>query len=383
MENADVIADSLINGDDPAALSQDDLAMAKDVLVKRKENFINEGNIEEVRKIQGIMEKISQLEKQKKTVSKKREVTPLPKLSKNSPKSENEGNNASFSKETVDKLVSGEITYDEVETKDISELISETKKIVKELSGQRKLIEAQKYEDVSIELSALNTQRKSDDKTLMKETNLENQIGPVEQSINDKKKELDEKIQKYDEETQKTVSETEEANQKKYNEFDEETAKNEPKEVKRPSPELLNIKKKADYLIQLRRFAEAAQYDQEAEQLGKVELENAISNYNNERKVKKEQIISEDNEKLRIFKAKRENRRNEMIRDCNKEIERLEKTANNLKGKHQSKPRPKIPPLARTQRTTPFATQRLMMPLGRRPATSKMSRRSPKGSNKL
>ena len=290
-QSTEKVVESLLKGINVGEFNDEEIENAKPVLIKRKEKAINEGDIDCVRNIQGIMEKIetrqqncAQQQKQA-----KKEKAHLPKLTKIK-QNENEKEESEY-KDILQQLVDGSISYNAVETDDIEGLIRICKEKIKDLSSQRKLLDAQKHEDCFQELMRLNEQRKKEHKINTKETNLENQIQTLEQNINEMRKDMNQKLAEHDNETKEWLTNTEIENNDKYHKFDQETQDTTPKEVAKPSPELLNIKQKADFLISLRRFAEAAQLDKEAEVREQKELENAVKNHQTSRRIKKEKMV--------------------------------------------------------------------------------------------
>ena len=381
-KSTEKVVEDLLNGENVSKFSRDSLLDAKKILTERKQKAINDGDIDSVRKIQIITEDIDNFnESADQQKSNKKEVSQLPSLPKiksNPNLKDKDENDDSHLKEILDNIINGSLTYSAVETDDIENLIQICKNTIKNLISQRKLLVAQQYQDCCDDLMALKDQRKKENKVNTKETNLENQIQSLDKTIKEMRKEMIQKLKEHDNETQEWVQSTESENNEKYQKYDQETQDNIPKEVAKPSPELLNLKQQAEFLISLRHFAQAAQLDKEAEEREKQELDVAIHNYHHSRRIKKEKMINDDNEKIRIYLQKRATNRNQLQRDLTQEIERLEKTQNNLKSKHSNQPKPRIPPVSTsksTSRNTPFMTQRLLLPLGRRPVSAFTTKR--------
>ena len=384
-QSIEKVVDSLLNGEDVGNFSNDELLNSKTVLNEKKQKAINEGDIDFLRKIQGIIENIDNHigdNSQQKNENKK-EISQLPSLPKI--KSNPNFKEESQSRDTLDQLANGSLSYDAVETDEIENLIQICKNVIKELSSQRKLLAAQKYQDCYDDLMVIKEQRKKENKVNTKEANLENQIQSIEETIKEMRKDMFKKLKEHDKETQEWITNTENENNEKYKNYDNETQENIPKEVSKPSAELLNIKQQAEFLISLRHFAQAAQLDKEAEEKEKIELDAAIQNYHHSRRIKKEKMINDDNAKIRIYLQKRATNRNQLQKDLTLEIERLEKTQNNLKSKQSNQPKPRIAPVSTiksTNRNTTFMTQRLLLPLGRRPMSAFTTKRPTSGSGK-
>lgn len=354
------IAQSLIDGQPVSEYSQEEVDTIRSDLEKEKEKTIKEGNTEKLKLIQKILANIEDVSK----VSQPKKKTPnLPPIKQPS----NEEKEAEI-KTKVESVANGD-DINQIQPEEIEKAINIAKQLIKEKSEKRELLEAQKYQDLYDTLIVYRSKTKKFTKESAKLNDLDAQIKTQEELLSEAKQKRDEDLAKFKSETDAKVNEMNQQNQEKYNNFEQETEEKMPQNVSKPSPQLLDLRARANHLINTHRFAEAHNFDEEASNMEARELEAARIAFKNARAKQLQKIQHEDQNKTNIYLQKRNKTFEEKQREHNHNIHIIEKTIQNLNSQKTDKPKPKIPPV-QSAKSRQFLTQHLLLPLGRRPTTA-------------
>ncbi|EAX92882.1 hypothetical protein TVAG_467290 [Trichomonas vaginalis G3] len=354
------LAQALIDGQPVQDFSQEEVETIRSDLEKEKEKTIKEGNTEKLKLIQKILANIDDISTATQQKKKNHQLPPIKQPT-------NEEKQEELRKKVEQAANENDVSI--IQGDEISDAINISKQIIKEKSEKRELLEAQKYQDLYDSLLLYRNKTRKVNKESAKLNDLDSQINNLEETLREAKDKRDKAISEFDNQTNTKLSEMQQQNEDKYNNYDQETQEKVPQSVTKPSPMLLDLRARANHLINSHRFAEAHNYDVEAQKLEEKELESAKKSFLHARSKQKSKIMLEDNNKINIYLQKRQNEREEMLRNHNHQIYVIEKTIGNLDSQKTDKPKPKIAPI-QTTKSRQLITPHLLMPLGRRPQSA-------------
>ena len=339
----------LLSGKPASDVPQEILPKVQAVMEAAMLNAVTEGNAQRVRQIQSI---IADIDGVKGLTETKNEIEGkgLPEIpspeSMNSaePKSLPESRNSPEQRDsappesvelndTLEKLVNG-AACDQVEPEKLPELITFTKQKIDSLIERRRLIRAQKYEDVLCILQGLQRFRAGGQENRKQE--LEMQLERKKQSLEEERikmeKELDELAKKTAESRENQNKEWEEKMEK----YDQKTAGELPPQYRKFSQRLLALREQENSLIKMRRYGDAGYRQMEADSLERYELVELRKRYERDREVKKATMKEQHELKMRVLEQNAERQRQKIELEHRNNIDTLKQVIANLEKRIES-----------------------------------------------
>ncbi|OHT00645.1 hypothetical protein TRFO_32604 [Tritrichomonas foetus] len=234
----------------------------------------------------------------------------------------------------LDDLVYG-FSFDIAETPKIPALINRAKEKIDQLLSEGDYSGAQKLENIHIRLVALKEERYIEKKKDDKKTMLLNLIAENQQKLEDARINKKEELQLHDMKIKSQIDQK----QNEFNQinqlFDEETNGPLPPAAKKLSSATLNTRERERFLIQSRRYEEAATIRAEADELEAMDLENSRFEFIKKREAIKRIEISKQEKQIQRIKDNGERTRQKIKSDYDKQINELEKAIDNFNSRLQ------------------------------------------------
>ena len=295
-----------------------------------------EGSITRLERIQAVLCEIDRIEKRKRSNKKNQENF---KSSSNL----NIKSNSSFISEkndipiavidsVLDDLIDG-IPFDVAETPMIPLLITRAKERIDKLLAEGELINAQKLENIHVRLVSLKEERNSeaikDDKITSLLKFIEDNNNKIEELLLAKQESLD----NHDKSIQDMINAKQQEFDKINTEYDTETYGPLPATARKLSSQCLNVREQERFLIQSRRYEEAAAMRAEADELERQDLETCRNEFIRRREQAKKVEIGRQQHRLQCIIDNGNRTRLKIESEYNKQIEELKKSIENTESR--------------------------------------------------
>lgn len=353
---------NLLNGHPVSEVPTNLLPKVHSVLNAAKTNAIGTGDVEKVRILQSI---IKQINFQSSMGLSSRKSSRLPSIN-NGPEAHLK-NSVDVLESTLNEILDG-LAYDHIDTELLPDLIIYSKKKADILTQQRKLLDAQRHDNIHKDLINVSYERKSVKSLSNKKQIYENQITLTQQSLEAQQNMMEEDLIEHEKKIHLSIDKAEEEWAQFLIDFDKQTDEGLPAKYKKLSPNLLNLREKERFLIQMRRFEEAQEVANEADVIEEQEMIILQKNYLLIREQQKNNAASNHEQKIKCLQQNGERVRQKIIAEHQIKIESFQRSIINLQNKIkrmeagiQSVPPTPLPsrPLSPKRQKSTFVTQTL------------------------
>ncbi|KAK8863797.1 hypothetical protein M9Y10_011487 [Tritrichomonas musculus] len=232
----------------------------------------------------------------------------------------------------LDDLADG-IPFQIAETPNIPFLIERSKERIDEYLSAGDYFTAQKYEDVHLQLVSLIEERKKEKKIENKVNYLTNLLNENQTKLKEIKEEKRSKLEEHDKKINDSLNKCRTEYEATNNEYDVITNGPLPSSAKKFSSEYLNTREKERFLIQSRRYEEAASIKAEADQMEARELEMLRLDFIEKREKKKKIIEERQNKSLKCIIENGERTRLKINNEYDKKIQEIQRTVENIQSR--------------------------------------------------
>lgn len=232
----------------------------------------------------------------------------------------------------LDDLKDG-IPFEIAETRDIPYLIDRSKDIIDSYLQIGDYFTAQKYEDVHVQLVSLIEERKREKRIENKLNYLTNLLNENQTKLNEIKDEKRQKLEEHDEKVADSLTKSRLEYEQANREYDEITNGPLPVSARKYSSAYLNTREKERFLIQSRRYEEAAAVKAEADQMEEKELHILWSEFVEKREKKKKVIEEKQSKALKCIIENGDRTRLRIINEYDQKIQEVQRTVDNIQSR--------------------------------------------------
>ena len=318
---------------DPIQVPKNLISRVNHELDSRKGDFINQGNIDKVRKVQRIQLELIQSEQRQwqytNTVKQPSVVS-----------SRNRafvGHDAEEQRAKMEKIINDLIEgkpFEQENAPIIPQLINFTKEKINNFIFEKNLPLAQEYENVLKALPMISVQASTENRHISKRNDIEKLLRRAKRNLEKEQQDYQKYLNEFDEQSINQRNEVNEKYSQQFNDFDDETNKGPPERyLNRRSQRYLNLKKMEEAMISSRKFEQAEAIKEELLKLEAKEKDYLQKKFFNDRQRMRDKMYSDYENNIHCLDEQFERKRTKIIQDYELSIKNKEKAIENLKGK--------------------------------------------------
>ena len=296
-----------------------------EALDEAKQVAIVNGQVERLKKLQSVIMQVQDYEKQRRVHPKKRPSTATTRSPKKEPV---QVAPMSVVESVYEDILSG-FPYDVAETYLLPSLIRYGKDLIDGLLSQGEYKEAQRVENINKDLIALQAERNVEEQKQNKRQQIVDQLEIAKQQYQKESEELKLALEEHDERSQTALEALDAEIEEQLMEYDNITQGPLPSQYIKYSSALLNLRETEKFLVKSRRFEEAANIKEEADQKERQELIDLQQKFIAKRMQQRQTLIESFNTKKRCLEEKNARIRMKIEQDHKAELAALKKTVQN------------------------------------------------------
>ena len=293
-------------------------------LDEAKQVAIVNGQVERLKKLQSVIMQVQEYQKNRKPTAKRRPAT----ATSRSPKKEQKQAPLSVVESVFEDILAG-FPYDVAETYLLPSLIAYAKQRIDGLLAQGEYKEAQRVENINKDLIALLSERNVEEQKQNKRQQIVDQLEIAKQQYETEKEELKLALQEHDDRCQAAVDALEAEIEEQLMEYDNITQGPLPTQYIKFSSALLNLRETEKQLVKSRRFEEAANIKEEADEKERQELIQLHEKFISKRTQQRQILVESFNTKKRCLEEKNARIRQRIEQDHKAELAALKKSVEN------------------------------------------------------
>ena len=286
-----------------------------------KQRAIKSGQVERVQRIQRLMNELRNYEEQRR-IKTPRRVT----------KESCEGVPDAVADSVLEDLVSG-FPFDIAETPMIPTLIERCKHTITTLLSKGEYQAAQRYEDVRNQLVDLQVVRRAEDEKRGRIRTLEDQLAEATKNLEDWEAQFEMEMEENELGMEACINQMEQDWDAEMIEYDAVTNGELPPAARKFSAELLNLREKERFLLQSRRYEEAASLKEEADEMEELELSELHRLYAIRREKQKRKMRSDLDTKIACLRDNWGRKQGDIRQKWEKKIENQRRFKENLQNR--------------------------------------------------